>query len=127
MQATLIDGVLEALRIGAGFLWTAAWAISMGLTVTSLVQVYVSKERMARVLGVCTSELSHETLSEEIELGALLPCNVVIYETDGGKVVVSAVDPKRLLSVANNTALDTITNDVYDRVGRVLAAIGDDS
>ena len=51
MQATLIDGVLEALRIGVGFLWTAAWAIIMGLTVTSLVQVYVSKERMARVLG----------------------------------------------------------------------------
>ncbi|WP_058364914.1 permease [Haloparvum sedimenti] len=51
MQATIVDGVLEALRIGVGFLWTAAWAIIMGLTVTSLVQVYVSKERMARVLG----------------------------------------------------------------------------
>ena len=51
MQATVFDGVLEALRIGVGFLWTAAWAIIMGLTVTSLVQVYVSKERMAQVLG----------------------------------------------------------------------------
>ena len=51
MPATIIDGVLEALRIGIGFLWTAAWAIIMGLTITSLVQVYVSKERMAKVLG----------------------------------------------------------------------------
>ncbi|EMA21487.1 permease [Haloarcula marismortui] len=51
MQATMIDGVVEALRIGVGFLWTAAWAIIMGLTITSLVQVYVSKERMADVLG----------------------------------------------------------------------------
>ncbi|WP_336328488.1 permease [Halovenus sp. HT40] len=51
MQPTILDGVLEALRIGVGFLWTAAWAIIMGLTVTSLVQVYVSKERMAKVLG----------------------------------------------------------------------------
>ena len=51
MQATILDGVLESLRIGVGFLWTAAWAIIMGLTITSLVQVYVSKERMARVLG----------------------------------------------------------------------------
>ena len=47
----MIDAVLEALRIGFGFLWTAAWAIIMGLLVTSLVQVYVSKERMAEVLG----------------------------------------------------------------------------
>ncbi|WP_411714768.1 permease [Natronomonas sp.] len=51
MQASMIDGVLESLRIGVGFLWTAAWAIIMGLTITSLVQVYVSKERMAQVLG----------------------------------------------------------------------------
>lgn len=51
MQATLINGVVESLRIGIGFLWTAAWAIIMGITITSLVQVYVSKERMAQVLG----------------------------------------------------------------------------
>ncbi|WP_158059277.1 permease [Halorussus halophilus] len=51
MQSALADGILEALRIGIGFLWTAAWAIIMGLVITSLVQVYVSKERMARVLG----------------------------------------------------------------------------
>ncbi|MEF8815100.1 MAG: permease [Halovenus sp.] len=51
MEPMAIDGVLEALRIGVGFLWTAAWAIIVGLTITSLVQVYVSKERMARVLG----------------------------------------------------------------------------
>ncbi|WP_178915455.1 permease [Natronomonas gomsonensis] len=51
MQVTMIEGIFEALRIGVGFLWTAAWAIIMGLTITSLVQVYVSKERMAQVLG----------------------------------------------------------------------------
>ncbi|MEF8784446.1 MAG: permease [Haloarculaceae archaeon] len=51
MQATILNGVLEALHIGVGFLWTAVWAIIMGLTITSLVQVYVSKERMAQLLG----------------------------------------------------------------------------
>ncbi len=51
MQAALVDGVFESLRIGVGFLWTAAWAIIMGLVITSFVQVYVSKERMANVLG----------------------------------------------------------------------------
>ena len=56
MQAAPIDGILESLRIGVGFLWTAAWAIITGLVVTSFVQVYVSKERMARVLG--TADLS---------------------------------------------------------------------
>ncbi|GAA0242958.1 permease [Haladaptatus pallidirubidus] len=51
METTVVNGILESLRIGIGFLWTAAWAITMGLMITSLVQVYVSKERMARLLG----------------------------------------------------------------------------
>lgn len=46
-----LQDVLEALRIGTGFLWTAGWAIIMGLIVTSWVQVYVSKERIAKLLG----------------------------------------------------------------------------
>jgi len=51
VPAAVIPQLVEALRIGVGFLWTAAWAIIMGLVVTSLVQVYVSKDRMAAVLG----------------------------------------------------------------------------
>jgi len=51
MLVAPVDGVVESLRIGVGFLWTAAWAIIMGLVITSLVQVYVSKERMAGLLG----------------------------------------------------------------------------
>ncbi|MBS1263168.1 MAG: hypothetical protein MAG715_00338 [Methanonatronarchaeales archaeon] len=46
-----LAGVFEALRIGLGFLWTATWAIVLGLFVTSFVQEFVSKERMAAVLG----------------------------------------------------------------------------
>ncbi len=46
-----LQDLLEALRIGAGFLWTAGWAIIMGLIITSWVQVYVSKERIAGLLG----------------------------------------------------------------------------
>ncbi|QLG49900.1 permease [Natrinema halophilum] len=66
MEPTLVEGVLESLRIGLGFLWTAAWAIIMGLTITSLVQVYVSKERMARVLG----ESDLESLAKATVFGA---------------------------------------------------------
>ncbi len=45
------SNLVEALRIGTGFLWTAGWAIIMGLIITSWVQVYVSKERIAGLLG----------------------------------------------------------------------------
>lgn len=79
--------------------------------------------RQYRVLGACNPPLAHEGLGEDIDLGALLPCNVVVYETDEGEVVVSAVDPERLLSLAENPALDAIGEDVSNRLERVLDAL----
>ena len=79
--------------------------------------------RQYRILGACNPALAHEGLTEEIELGALLPCNVIVYETDDGAVMVSAVDPQQLVGIADNEALDSIANDVHDRFERVLATV----
>ncbi|NHN42968.1 DUF302 domain-containing protein [Halorubellus sp. JP-L1] len=81
--------------------------------------------RQYRILGACNPPLAYEGLTEEIELGALLPCNVIVYETDDGDVVVSAVDPERLVGIADNDALDSIATEVTDRFERVLAAVTD--
>jgi uncharacterized protein (DUF302 family) len=81
--------------------------------------------RRYRILGACNPPLAHEALSEEPELGALLPCNVIVYEADDGSVTVSAVDPGRLVGVADNAALDSIADEVRERFERVLAAVED--
>jgi len=82
--------------------------------------------RQYRILGACNPALARDGLAEELELGALLPCNVVVYEGDDGDVVVSAIDPVHLLGVADNEALGSIATDVRDRFERVLAAVADD-
>lgn len=76
--------------------------------------------RQYRILGACNPELAYQGLEQEIELGALLPCNVIVYERDDGEVVVSAVDPAQLVAVANNPELDPIAEDVTERFERVL-------
>lgn len=76
--------------------------------------------RRYRILGACNPELAHQGLEEELELGALLPCDVIVYEADDGDVVVSAVDPEALLAVTDNAALDSIGDDVHGRFERVL-------
>lgn len=73
-----------------------------------------------RILGACNPPLAHEGITAETDLGALLPCNVVIYETDAGEVVVSAVDPGALLALPDNPALEDIAMEVKDRLERVL-------
>jgi len=79
--------------------------------------------RQYRILGACNPQLAFEGLADEIELGALLPCNVVVYETDDGGVTVSAVDPERLVGMTDNPDLDGISSEVADRFERVLDAL----
>ncbi|WP_027119282.1 DUF302 domain-containing protein [Natronorubrum tibetense] len=79
-----------------------------------------------RILGACNPALAHEGLTEEIELGAVLPCNVIVYETDEGTVVVGAVDPHQLVGIADNEALDSIATEVHDRFERTLSTVNDE-
>ncbi|SHG41608.1 DUF302 domain-containing protein [Halobaculum gomorrense] len=79
--------------------------------------------RQYRILGACNPPLAHEGLTEEIELGALLPCNVIVYETDDGEVAVSAVDPERLVGIADNDALASVATEVTERFKRMLTAV----
>lgn len=81
--------------------------------------------RQYRILGACNPPLAKQALEEEIQLGALLPCNVVVYETDDG-VRVSAVDPHELLSVVDNPALDEVADEVRERFDRVLDELAED-
>ena len=82
--------------------------------------------RQYRILGACNPPLAYEGLSAETELGALLPCNVIVYETDDGVIVVSAVDPEQLVGIADNDALDSVATEVSERFDRVLAAVTDE-
>ena len=82
--------------------------------------------RQYRILGACNPALAHEGLSDEIELGALLPCNVIVYEADNGEVMVNAVNPEQLVDIADNDALDSIATEVHDRFERVLSTVGDE-
>ena len=75
--------------------------------------------RQYRILGACNPPLAHEGMSAELELGALLPCNVIVFETDGGGVGVSAGDPRGLLS----PALDAGAESVADSLTAVLESL----
>ena len=74
------------------------------------------------ILGACNPELAHRALSEEAQLGLLLPCNVVVQEVDG-RTVVSAVDAQAMLGVAGNANLAPIADEANERLARVLDGI----
>lgn len=79
--------------------------------------------RQYLILGACAPSLAYEALGHESRLGTLLPCNVVVQETDD-RVEVSLVDPVTLLGLVDNPALDPVIDEVSERLDRVLGAIG---
>jgi uncharacterized protein (DUF302 family) len=75
------------------------------------------------ILGACNPPLAHRALSAELDLGLLLPCNLVVYETGEGQSVVAAFDPVAGLAMADNAALGPIGHEVRRRMQRVLEAV----
>ena len=78
------------------------------------------------ILGACNPALAYQSLQQEINIGLLLPCNVIVYETDeAGKSVVAAIDAKTMLSVAgpNNATLNAVATEVNEKLKRVVAQL----
>jgi uncharacterized protein (DUF302 family) len=76
------------------------------------------------ILGACNPRLAHRALTTELEIGLLLPCNVVVRAgDDDGTSVVSVMDPEAALSLAMNDAIVPLAADVKARMQRVLNAL----
>ncbi len=79
--------------------------------------------RRYAILGACNPPLAHRALNTDLDVGLLLPCNVIVYEEDGGSVV-SIVDPLVMLGVMNNPALEPIAKDARGKLQRVSQKLG---
>ncbi|MCK5362988.1 MAG: DUF302 domain-containing protein [Gammaproteobacteria bacterium] len=62
--------------------------------------------------GACNPQFAYQALQSEDKIGAMLPCNVVVQQTDDGRVEVSAVDPVASMQAIENPALGGIAKQV---------------
>jgi len=75
-----------------------------------------------RILGACNPKMAHEAIGIEPRVGAMLPCNVILREGDGG-VEVSAIDPVASMQAMNNAELHAVAGQVRDLLVKAVAAI----
>ncbi|MEY4168053.1 MAG: DUF302 domain-containing protein [Blastocatellia bacterium] len=76
------------------------------------------------ILGACNPGIAYQSLQEEIGLGLLLPCNVIVYEGDEpGSSVVAAIDAKKMMEVTGNARLGDAAVKVDEMLGRVMAGL----
>ncbi len=75
------------------------------------------------ILGACNPAMAHQTLQEEIEIGLLLPCNVIVYENAEKETVVSAIDPVKMLGIVENQNLNPNAKKVKEMLEKVISSL----
>ena len=75
-----------------------------------------------RILGACNPTLANQALGIDEHIGLLLPCNVVVYETDAGTTI-EAMDPGIMSRVADRSALEEVAGEARAKIERALASV----
>lgn len=76
--------------------------------------------RPYKILGACNPPKAHEALEAENKIGTMLPCNVIVQETEEGGAEVAAVDPMASMQAVDNEALRPIAEEIRDRLRTVI-------
>ncbi len=75
------------------------------------------------ILGACNPPYAHRSLEADLDVGLLLPCNVIVYETDDKRAYVAAINPVSALEVIQNEDLRKIAEEVSGKLKRVIERI----
>jgi uncharacterized protein (DUF302 family) len=76
-----------------------------------------------RILGACNPQFADRALEIEPQIGALLPCNVVVRQDTGSDVIVEIMDPRAVMQLVDRDEISAIADEVRARLTRVLAAL----
>jgi uncharacterized protein (DUF302 family) len=75
------------------------------------------------ILGACNPPYAYRTLQADLDVGLLLPCNVIVYETDDRKAYVSAFNPVSALEIMKSEELRKIAEEVSEKLRRVIDTV----
>ncbi len=78
--------------------------------------------RRYKILGACNPPFAHRALSIDLQVGLMMPCNVVVYEDDDQKAVVMAIDPMQTMAAGDDAPAEIreLAGDVRKGLERAL-------
>ena len=80
--------------------------------------------RKYMILGACNPPLADRALHAELEVGLLLPCNVIVYEQTPSSTVVAAMAPLAALGiVGDNPSLVVVAREADERLRKALTML----
>lgn len=124
-------GVVTDLDVGAAeakvrsALADEGFGILSEIDVAATLRSKIGVERAPyKILGACNPPLANRALEADEQIGLLLPCNVVVYESGGGTVV-AAMEPSVMATMSEAGDLAEIAAEARARLVRALATLED--
>ncbi|QSZ51325.1 DUF302 domain-containing protein [Arthrobacter sp. D5-1] len=78
------------------------------------------------ILGACNPALASRALAAEPEIGALLPCNVVVRRNkDAELTTVEAIDPQTMVQLSASPSVKEVADDAGTRLRKALTDLGE--
>ncbi|OOY05399.1 MULTISPECIES: DUF302 domain-containing protein [unclassified Thioclava] len=74
------------------------------------------------ILGACNPKMAHQAIQLEPNVGAMLPCNVILRQ-DGADILVCAIDPAASMMAIDNPQLKSVAGEVRDMLAKAIEAI----
>jgi len=65
-----------------------------------------------KILGACNPNLAHEAINHEINIGILMPCNIVLIDNEDGTTEIVFPKAQVLLDVTNNNHVMNLSKEV---------------
>ena len=132
-----MQGTTYGIKIAVALPWDAAIArttealkaegfgVLTTIDVQATLRAKLDREfRKYAILGACNPSLADRALQAELEIGLLLPCNVIVYENGPAETVVAAMAPLAALGVVGeNAALHAVAIEADARLRRALHSI----
>ncbi len=125
MRVEIADSFEQALTRATAALKAEGFGVLTTIDVQHTLREKLGREfRKYVILGACNPPLADRALHAELEVGLLLPCNVVVYETTPGRSVVAAMAPLAALGiVGDNPELQHVAAEADARLRRALASL----
>lgn len=76
------------------------------------------------ILGACNPHLASKALAADPQMGALLPCNVVVRRgTEDGQSIIDAIDPQTMVQLSDASEVREVADDADARLRAMLASL----
>lgn len=79
--------------------------------------------RKYKILGACNPANAFKALQQEDKIGTMLPCNVIVQETDDNQIEVAAVNPVASMMSVENEQLTDIAGEIKSKLEKVIASL----